>query len=58
MLQKVSESRSNAKDLKDFVIKFEEIESLKNKMNINLAIIQNKTEENASLKVSLQIKKI
>ena len=52
MLQKISDSRSNSKDLKDFIIKIEEIESLKNELKRKTATIQNKTEENDQLKAS------
>ena len=52
MLQKISDSRSNSKDLKDFFMKIEEIESLKNELKRKTATIQNKTEENDQLKAS------
>ena len=57
MLQKVSDSRSNSKDLKDFVIKFDEIESLKNDLNKKSATIQNITKKNVELKAALDAKK-
>jgi len=52
MLQKISDSRSNSKDLKDFIIKIEEIESIKNELQRKTATIQKKTEENDQLKAS------
>ena len=52
MLQKEADSRSNSKDLKDFIIKFKEIETLKNELNRKTAKIQIKTEENVQLKES------
>jgi len=52
MLQKISDSRSNSKDLKDFIIKIEEIELIKNELKRKTATIQKKTEENDQLKAS------
>jgi len=45
MLQKISDSRTNSKDLKDFINRIEGIESIKNEL-------KNKTEENDQLKAS------